>query len=182
MNAVWFHRLFAGMQDARQTGRCKAVASKATSLVSAMHDTVARMTPQQSQTANPGDKPMLSLRPVRTHVNVMVAGGSNHVGKLPYYKMAIEPETTPDTQVTPDKTASAASRPQAETYSSPHALFAKDPSAWASALDPVLVPEAGRELVYTFQVRITKHACTQSLVVLSTILTAGARPEFARLV
>lgn len=35
----------------------------------------------------------------------------------------------------------------------PHAAFIKDPSAWASSLAPVLLPEACREMVYTFQVR-----------------------------
>lgn len=94
---------------------------------------------------------MLSLRPIRTHVNVMIAGGNNHVGKFPYYRVADEPEAT-DVPVMADATAPAPSKPEQNTHFSPHASFAEDPFIWASTVGPVLVPEACREMMYTFQV------------------------------
>lgn len=96
---------------------------------------------------------MLSMRPITTHFNVMVLG-THHVGRIPFIKMAELPEASAD------KTAPRSLPPQAELNlqdqvwgsASPHAAFAEDPSAWATTMKPVMLPEACREIVYTVQV------------------------------
>uniref|UniRef100_A0A383VX27 Uncharacterized protein n=1 Tax=Tetradesmus obliquus TaxID=3088 RepID=A0A383VX27_TETOB len=113
----------------------------------------------------------LSMRPITTHVNVLLAGSSHYLGKAPYYsKDAGVPASVPTADGSAPvsvETGSAASDDDAAasggevaadsgstSSNSPvdlHAAFLRDPAAWATQLPPVLLPEACREMVYTIQ-------------------------------
>lgn len=77
----------------------------------------------------------LSLRPLTTFVNVLVTGGNQHVGKVPWHTVSKGPKGE-----------------ETLVYSNPHEAFMQDASPWATSLKPVVLPEACREMVYTFQV------------------------------
>lgn len=118
-------------------------------------------------------KPKLSMRPITTHVNVLLAGSSHYLGKAPYYAEdasvpsaehsgeATSPasdKTTPPPADGPSEAKASiagADGDAAATASGPidlHGMFLEDPAAWATQLPPVLMPEACREMVYRFQV------------------------------
>uniref|UniRef100_A0A383VX14 Uncharacterized protein n=1 Tax=Tetradesmus obliquus TaxID=3088 RepID=A0A383VX14_TETOB len=143
-------------------------------------------------------KPSLPMRPITTHVNILLAGSSHYLGKAPYYsadagpvsgetaaattnkptRSAFEqpPVPSPQEKVTGGTTsvkqppAGGSAQAKAATAGPPgtdaaddaaddrssgpvdlHAVFCKDPAAWATQLPPVLLPEACREMVYKFQ-------------------------------
>jgi hypothetical protein len=164
-------------------------------------------------------KPSLSMRPITTHVNVLLAGSGHYLGKAPYYSNdsctassaadtaaagstataksaatntdASSKSATTNTPKSASNTAAegpskadqdaksllirlssflyargsrdASDGPGTSSSSSSssgssapvdlHAAFLEDPAAWATQLPPVLLPEAGREMVYRFQVR-----------------------------
>lgn len=130
----------------------EAVAPSSKSLEAAMYEVALHMAAQQRQTTESGRKPVLSVRPVRTHVNVLIAGGSNYVGTLPYHKMTSDPSVRLATFSLFMNDESNPQLAKSSNVSDPHTVFVKDPSAWASTLSPMVAPEVGREMVYTFQV------------------------------
>jgi hypothetical protein len=68
---------------------------------------------------------MLSMKPITTHVNVLLVGSGHYLGKAPYYA---QDSGTADTDA--DSAAPV----------DLHAAFLEDPAAWATQLPPVLLP------------------------------------------
>lgn len=101
-----------------------------------------------------------SLKPVATHVNMVVAGSHQYVGRAApssTKEEAVEGEQEQQDSndgKAADGAGSAKTTPAVDTTAyDEHAAFLADPDAWASLVEPINVPEAGRELLFRFQVR-----------------------------
>jgi hypothetical protein len=131
-------------------------------------------------------KPTLTMRPITTHINLLVAGASRsgkaafieafadglgaQIATTAHQEVNTSPKkaknpTTPirggsssDTKggsegLFPSAPPAAASGAMtAASVSDPVTAFELDPNSWATRLQPLVVPEAGRELLYTLQV------------------------------
>ncbi|KAF8055941.1 MST4 [Scenedesmus sp. PABB004] len=116
-------------------------------------------------------KPDLPPRHIRTHVNLLIAGGALYTGRdTTGAALALAKAPTPadagapaagkgaapaeGSGVAPAEVDNAEGKPAegkpAEEVE-PHDAFARDPVAWATSLDPITLPKACREMVYTFQ-------------------------------
>lgn len=85
--------------------------------------------------------PAPPLRPVVTKINVVLAGSHAYLGR---------PDATDATDEEEEEEAAAAD--VAHYMDDAHYSFASDPDAWASTLEPLIVPGGSLQLVYRFQV------------------------------
>lgn len=117
-----------------------------------------------------------SFSSVSTHINVVIAGSHQYVGRAAAVPAASsgdkaeegEQEQQGNDGDTGDDGAPAASGDVHTTIKAAdagtaaadeHAAFLADPDAWQAVLNPIPVHQAGRELLFTFQVR---RACRRS--------------------
>jgi septin family protein len=93
------------------------------------------------------------MRPIRTPVNILVAGGSG-LGKSSFIKTFAEGLGAEYTHAADSHTWSDAVPDRFSAgLSSGFKSFQEKPETWVTKLEPIEVPEAARELVYSFQVR-----------------------------
>lgn len=92
-------------------------------------------------------KPKITMRPITTPINILVCGVSS-TGKSSFIRTCA--------QLLNPQGASATAAAAASSTDDSHAVLMAGADDFATTLKPILVPEAGRELVYKFQVR----ACT----------------------
>jgi GTPase SAR1 family protein len=86
-------------------------------------------------------KPKISMRPITTPINILVCGASS-TGKSSFIRACAQ-------LLNPQGSSAAAALTSSTGL---HAVLA-DADKCATTLSPILVPEAGRALVYKFQVR-----------------------------
>jgi septin family protein len=92
------------------------------------------------------------MRPIRTPINILVAGGSG-LGKSSFIKtfaeaLDVEYNHAADShtwsEAVPDRLLAG--------VTTGFKSFQEAPEAWVTKLEPIEVPEAARDLVYSFQV------------------------------
>ena len=110
------------------------------------------------------------MRPITTHINLMVAGAS-HTGKTSFIR-AFSEGLGAACGTAGDQTPAGPSF-AVTGADDPLTAFQLDPNAWVTKLKPIQVPEASRELVYTLQVGkdVLSH---KPLVFYSSIAKASA--------
>ena len=93
--------------------------------------------------------PSLHMRPISTHINILVTGPSG-AGKTSFIKAFAEALDAPPVPCALGTTSLAPT--VCSDADDPLTAFQLDPSAWTTKLSPVQVPQASRELVYTLTV------------------------------